>query len=102
MQKPGPIELSWNRIDANGKAVPPGVYTYNVKGNISWEKRVISEDQIEVGSPSATFQQETRAWNRQVSQRRTRINWTFTRRKARRTFRYGISGLWNKINRSSN
>jgi hypothetical protein len=49
-----------------------------------------------------SLQQETRAWNRQVNQRRTKINWTFTRRKARRTFRYGMTGLWNKINRSRN
>src|SRR5208283_3395559 len=38
-QKPGPIELSWNCTDANGKAVLPGTYTYKVEGNISWEKR---------------------------------------------------------------
>ena len=48
------------------------------------------------------LQQETRAWNRQTDQKRTRINWTFTRRKARKTFRYGMSRLWNKFNRSEN
>ena len=31
-QKPGPIELSWNCTDANGKAVPPGVYTLQGRG----------------------------------------------------------------------
>ena len=49
-QKPGPIELSWNCTDANGKPVLPGVYTYKVEGNISWEKRVLWEGKIEVGS----------------------------------------------------
>ena len=54
-QKPGPIELSWNCTDANGKPVPPGVYTYKVEGNISWEKRVLWEGKIEVGgNPSAS------------------------------------------------
>ena len=53
-QKPGPVELSWNCTDASGKAVSPGVYTYKVEGNISWEKRVIWEGKIEVGSRSST------------------------------------------------
>jgi transposase len=37
------------------------------------------------------LQQETREWNRRTDRKRTRINWTFTRRKARGTFRYGVS-----------
>jgi len=53
-QKPGPIELSWNCTDANGKAVLPGVYAYKVEGNVSWEKRVLWEGKIEVGSTAAT------------------------------------------------
>jgi len=48
------------------------------------------------------LQKETRAWNRQTDKKRTRINWTFTRRKARKTFRYGMSGLWNQFSRSEN
>ena len=53
-QKPGHIELSWNCIDGNEKAVPPGVYTFKVEGNISWEKRVLWEGKIEVGGTPAT------------------------------------------------
>ena len=53
-QKPGPSELSWDCTDANGRIVSPGVYTYKVEGNISWEKRVIWEGQIEVGSKPFT------------------------------------------------
>jgi hypothetical protein len=34
------------------------------------------------------LQRETKAWNRQANRRRTTINWRFTRRKARKTFRY--------------
>ena len=34
------------------------------------------------------LQRETTAWNRQTDRKRTRINWKFTRRKARKTFRY--------------
>ena len=45
------------------------------------------------------LQQETKAWNQQINRKRTKINWTFTRRKARKTFRYK---LWNKFNRSKN
>jgi hypothetical protein len=52
-QKPGHIELSWNCTDANGKAVPTAVYTYKVEGNISWEKRVLWEGKIQVGSTPA-------------------------------------------------
>jgi len=48
------------------------------------------------------LQKETRAWNRQTDKTRTRINWAFTRRKARKTFRYGSSGLSNKFIRSEN
>jgi hypothetical protein len=48
------------------------------------------------------LQEETRAWNHQTDQKRTRVNWTFTRRKARSTFRYGVSRLWNQFNRSEN
>jgi hypothetical protein len=48
------------------------------------------------------LQQETREWNRRTDSKRTRINWTFTRRKARRTFRYGVSRLSNKFSRSEN
>jgi hypothetical protein len=53
-QKPGPIELSWNCTDANGKAVAPGVYTYKVESNISWEKRVLWEGENEVRSKPYT------------------------------------------------
>ena len=35
-----------------------------------------------------TLQRETKAWNRQANRQRTTINWRFTRRKARKTFRY--------------
>jgi hypothetical protein len=54
-QKPGHIELSWNCTDVNGKAVRAAVYTYKVEGNISWEKRVLWEGKIQVGStPTAS------------------------------------------------
>jgi hypothetical protein len=53
-QKPGPIELSWNCTDTNGKAIAPGAYTYKVEGNISWEKRVLWEGKIEVSSKPST------------------------------------------------
>ena len=36
----------------------------------------------------ATLQRETKAWTRQANSKRTTINWGFTRRKARKTFRY--------------
>jgi transposase len=48
------------------------------------------------------LQQETREWNRRTDSKRTRINWTFTRRKARGTFRYGASRLSNRFSRSEN
>ena len=34
------------------------------------------------------LQRETRIWNRQTDRRRIKINWTFTRKKARKTFHY--------------
>jgi len=34
------------------------------------------------------LQRETTAWNRQTDRKGTTINWKFTRRKARKTFRY--------------
>ena len=49
-----------------------------------------------------SLQQETKAWNRQTNRRRTTINWTFTRRKARKTFRYRALQRWNKFSRSEN
>ena len=36
----------------------------------------------------ATLQRETRAWNRRTNRARTRINWQFDRRAARRKFGY--------------
>jgi hypothetical protein len=48
------------------------------------------------------LQDETHLWNRQTDQKRTRINWAFTRRKARATFRYGLSRLWHQSSRSKN
>jgi hypothetical protein len=35
-----------------------------------------------------TLRRETRAWNRTANRRRTKINWRFTRRKARKLFGY--------------
>jgi len=35
-----------------------------------------------------TLKRETRAWNRRANCRRTKINWRFTRRKARKLFKY--------------
>ena len=35
-----------------------------------------------------TLQRETKDWTRQSNQKRTKINWRFTRRKARKVFRY--------------
>lgn len=35
-----------------------------------------------------TLRRETPAWTRQANRERTRIDWRFTRRKARKTFRY--------------
>ena len=34
------------------------------------------------------LKQETSAWSRQATRKRIRINWRFTRRKARKLFRY--------------
>jgi hypothetical protein len=34
----------------------------------------------------ATLQREARAWNQRVNRARTKINWTFSRRKAREKF----------------
>ena len=53
-QKPGHLELLWDCTDANGKSVAPGVYTYKVEGNIQWDKRVIWDGRIEIGSKPAT------------------------------------------------
>ena len=36
----------------------------------------------------AMLQRETRAWNRRMNRTRTRINWMFDRKAARRKFRY--------------
>ena len=35
-----------------------------------------------------TLRRETKAWNREANRKRTKINWGFTRRKARNKFRY--------------
>src|SRR6266700_3283958 len=35
-----------------------------------------------------TLRRETTAWNRTAHRKRTKINWRFTRRKARKVFRY--------------
>jgi hypothetical protein len=35
-----------------------------------------------------TLRQQTRVWNRKTNRRRTKINWQFTRKKARKAFRY--------------
>ena len=34
------------------------------------------------------LQRETKAWNRRANQSRTKINWRFTRKKARKVFKY--------------
>ncbi len=36
----------------------------------------------------STLRRETRAWNCKTNRRRTKINWQFTRKKARKTFHY--------------
>lgn len=36
----------------------------------------------------AILQREIKAWNRQANRKRTKIHWRFTRRKARKLFRY--------------
>ena len=53
-QKPGHVELTWNCTDSNGKPVPPGVYDYKVEANIQWDKRVIWDGKIEIGSQPST------------------------------------------------
>jgi transposase len=35
-----------------------------------------------------TLQREVKAWNRKTNQKRTKVNWQFTRKKARKLFRY--------------
>ncbi len=35
-----------------------------------------------------TLRRETTAWNRRANQKRTKINWRFTRKKARKVFKY--------------
>ena len=35
-----------------------------------------------------TLQREIKAWNRGANRKRTKINWRFTRQKARKLFRY--------------
>ena len=39
-------------------------------------------------SDLVVLKRETKTWNRKANQRRTKINWRFTRRKARKAFRY--------------
>jgi Zn-finger nucleic acid-binding protein len=39
-----------------------------------------------------TLKRETRAWNRKANQKRTKINWRFTRKKARKVFKYEAPG----------
>ena len=34
------------------------------------------------------LKRETKAWNRRANQKRTKINWRFTRKKARKVFKY--------------
>jgi DDE superfamily endonuclease len=40
-----------------------------------------------IGDPK-TLAKEVRAWNRRTNRRRTKIKWTFSRKKARQKFRY--------------
>ena len=35
-----------------------------------------------------TLKRETKAWNREANRKRTKINWRFTRKKARKLFQY--------------
>jgi len=35
-----------------------------------------------------TLRRETKAWNRRANQKPTKINWRFTRKKARKVFKY--------------
>jgi len=39
-----------------------------------------------------TLKRETKAWNRKANQKRTKINWRFTRKKARKLFKYEPPG----------
>ena len=39
-----------------------------------------------------TLKREARAWNRKANQKRTKINWRFTRKKARKVFKYEAPG----------
>jgi Zn-finger nucleic acid-binding protein len=39
-----------------------------------------------------TLKRETRAWNRKANQKRTQIDWRFTRKKARKVFHYEPPG----------
>jgi Zn-finger nucleic acid-binding protein len=39
-----------------------------------------------------TLKRETKAWNRRANQKRTRIDWQFTRKKARKLFQYESPG----------
>jgi hypothetical protein len=41
----------------------------------------------------AVLERESRAWNRRVNQDRVRINWQFTRKKARDKFRYNSNSF---------
>ncbi len=36
----------------------------------------------------AKLKQETKTWNGRANQKRTKINWRFTRKKARKLFKY--------------
>jgi hypothetical protein len=40
----------------------------------------------------ATLKRETNAWNWKANRKRTKINWLFTRKKARKIFRYESPG----------
>jgi len=53
-QKPGHVNLSWDCTDASGKTVQPGIYTYKIEGNISWDKRVIWMGKINVGKAASS------------------------------------------------
>jgi len=40
----------------------------------------------------ATLKRETKAWNRKANRKRTKINWRFTRKHARKVFKYKSPG----------
>jgi hypothetical protein len=40
----------------------------------------------------ATLKRETKAWNRKANRKRTKINWRFTRKQARKVFKYESPG----------